>query len=52
VFFLEGGRPTFGPKAAELTGVFYHDLWQHSYFDQKVPTESATATPVADSLAQ
>ncbi len=23
VFFLEGGRPTFGPKAAELTGRFY-----------------------------
>ncbi len=22
VFFLEGGRPTFGPKAAELTGKF------------------------------
>ena len=22
VIFLEGGRPTFGPKAAELTGVF------------------------------
>ncbi len=22
VFFLEGGRPTFGPKAAELTGSF------------------------------
>ena len=23
VIFLEGGRPTFGPKAAELTGAFY-----------------------------
>ncbi len=23
VIFLEGGRPTFGPKAAELTGQFY-----------------------------
>ncbi len=23
VFFLEGGRPTFGPRAAELTGAFY-----------------------------
>ena len=35
VFFLEGGRPTFGPKAAELTGVFYHNLWDHSYFADK-----------------
>jgi len=32
VIFLEGGRPTFGPKAAELTGVFYKSLWDHSYF--------------------
>ena len=36
VFFLEGGRPTFGPKAAELTGVFYHNLWDHSYFAAKL----------------
>ena len=35
VFFLEGGRPTFGPKAAELTGYFYKSLWDHSYFAQK-----------------
>ena len=35
VFFLEGGRPTFGPKAAALTGVFYRNLWDHSYFADK-----------------
>jgi penicillin-binding protein 2 len=35
VFFLEGGRPTFGPKAAELTGEFYRSLWDKSYFIQK-----------------
>jgi cell division protein FtsI/penicillin-binding protein 2 len=35
VFFLEGGRPTFGPKAAELTGAFYRALWDKSYFLQK-----------------
>jgi cell division protein FtsI/penicillin-binding protein 2 len=35
VFFLEGGRPTFGPKAAELTGQFYQALWNKSYFLQK-----------------
>jgi penicillin-binding protein 2 len=35
VFFLEGGRPTFGPKAAELTGEFYRALWDKSYFLQK-----------------
>ena len=41
VFFLEGGRPTFGPKAAELTGYFYRNLWDHSYFAQKQPTDSS-----------
>lgn len=35
VFFLEGGRPTFGPKAAALTGEFYRALWDKSYFLQK-----------------
>ncbi len=45
VFFLEGGRPTFGPKAAELTGIFYRDLWDHSYFAQKAPAEDANAAP-------
>ena len=36
VIFLEGGRPTFGPKAAELTGEFYRALWDKSYFAPKV----------------
>jgi penicillin-binding protein 2 len=36
VFFLEGGRPTFGPRAAELTGEFYRNLWDHDYFTEKL----------------
>lgn len=32
VVFLEGGRPTFGPKAAELTGEFYRALYDSNYF--------------------
>ncbi|QNI32284.1 penicillin-binding protein [Alloacidobacterium dinghuense] len=40
VFFLEGGRPTFGPKAAELTGLFYRNLWDKSYFVAKQPTDT------------
>lgn len=47
VFFLEGGRATFGPKAAELSGVFYRDLWNQSYFAAKQPVESQ----VGDSAA-
>jgi len=43
VFFLEGGRPTFGPRAAELTGVFYRNLWDHSYFVQKTTPDQPAA---------
>jgi cell division protein FtsI/penicillin-binding protein 2 len=43
VFFLEGGRPTFGPKAAELAGHFYRDLLDDRYFAAKEPTDQRTA---------
>lgn len=43
VIFLQGGRPTFGPKAAELSGKFYRNLYDHSYFADRVPvTQSRT----------
>jgi len=45
VIFLEGGRPTFGPKAAELTGQFYRALFDTKYFDSK-PAESVAANSV------
>lgn len=32
VFLLEGGRPSFGPYAAQLTGEFYKHLWGSNYF--------------------
>ena len=32
VFLLEGGRAVFGPRAAELTGEFYKNLWDRDYF--------------------
>jgi penicillin-binding protein 2 len=38
VFFLEGGRPVFGPRAAELTGLFYRSLWDRNYFVDKPAT--------------
>ena len=48
VIFLEGGRPTFGPKAAELTGQFYRAMYERSYFQPKgVPLKPlAPAEPV------
>jgi cell division protein FtsI/penicillin-binding protein 2 len=32
VVFLEGGRPTFGPKAAEVAGRMYRDMYDHNFF--------------------
>jgi len=32
VVFLEGGRPTFGPKAAEIAGRMYRNLYDHDFF--------------------
>ncbi len=53
VFFLTGGRPTFGPKAAELTGIFYRALASRSYFQQHaVPaTDTTTVTSPVPAVA-
>jgi cell division protein FtsI/penicillin-binding protein 2 len=49
VIFLEGGRPTFGPKAAELTGQFYRALYDSKYFEPKpgAVAVEASASPGA-----
>ena len=36
VIFLEGGRSTFGPKAAEIAGRLYRNLYDHSFFGNVV----------------
>jgi len=51
VFFLEGGRATFGPKAAQLAGVFYRDLWNNSYFAARQPLETSSAVTAPSSAA-
>jgi penicillin-binding protein 2 len=40
VIFLEGGRPTFGPKAAELTGQFYRAMYESGYFSTRAGSET------------
>ncbi len=40
VIFLKGGGVLSGPKAAEMTGVFYRALYDHNYFPQP-KTETA-----------
>ncbi len=48
VVFLQGGRPTFGPKAAEIAGRIYRNLYDHNFF-----TAGPGAAPVwpADTAA-
>src|SRR5438309_556044 len=43
VVFLEGGRPTYGPKAAEIAGHLYRNLYDHNFFIVRptMPTDNA-----------
>jgi len=44
VVFLQGGRPTYGPKAAEITGRIYRNLYDHNFF--LPPSNTATVKTV------
>jgi penicillin-binding protein 2 len=48
VVFLQGGRPTFGPKAAEISGRMYRNLYDHDFFaaHPTLPTDTANVKPV------
>src|ERR1700704_3536608 len=43
VVFLQGGRPTFGPKAAEIAGRMYRGLYDHNFFVTKTIPPADTA---------
>ncbi len=43
VVFLRGGRPTFGPKAAEIAGRMYRSLYDHNFF-AATPSTNASRT--------
>ncbi len=43
VVFLQGGRPTFGPRAAEIAGHMYRNLYDHNFFIAGAPRSSDTA---------
>ena len=49
VVFLQGGRPTFGPKAAEISGRMYRSLYDHSFFEAHPtqPADTADVKPVS-----
>ncbi|MGA8761616.1 MAG: penicillin-binding transpeptidase domain-containing protein [Candidatus Sulfotelmatobacter sp.] len=44
VVFLQGGRPTFGPKAAEIAGRMYRNLYDHNFF-LAGPTDASAVKP-------
>jgi len=49
VVFLQGGRPTFGPKAAEIAGRMYRDMYDHNFFvaGHNLPSDTATVKTVS-----
>src|SRR5579884_1904728 len=46
VIFLQGGRPTFGPKAAEIAGRMYRSMYDHNFFVPRPPSDEATMKTV------
>jgi penicillin-binding protein 2 len=52
VVFLEGGRPTFGPKAAELAGRMYRNLYDHNFFVAGAAGTTPALEKVSTSAAQ
>jgi hypothetical protein len=49
--FLQGGLPTFGPKAAEIAGRMYRNLFDHSFFavSPALPADTAAVKTVGSS---
>jgi penicillin-binding protein 2 len=52
VVFLQGGRPTFGPKAAEIAGLMYRGLYDHNFFIAGTPRPADTTASRAPSTTQ
>jgi beta-lactamase class D len=53
VVFLQGGRPTYGPKAAEISGRLYRNLFVHNFFaghpQNPAPADTANVAPASSS---
>jgi penicillin-binding protein 2 len=49
VIFLEGDRAVFGPRAAEIAGVVYRNLYDHSFFVRPALSSDATSTKTSAS---
>jgi cell division protein FtsI/penicillin-binding protein 2 len=44
VVFIQGGRPSFGPKAAEIAGRMYRSLYDHNFFVAGANGTTSTST--------
>jgi cell division protein FtsI/penicillin-binding protein 2 len=49
VVFLRGGRPTYGPKAAEITGRMYRNLYDHNFFVAR--SANSSVEPVIEKVS-
>jgi penicillin-binding protein 2 len=49
VVFLQGGRPTFGPKAAEIAGRMYRNLYDHNFFVAR--SAGTTSAPALEKVS-
>ena len=52
VVFLRGGRATFGPKAAEISGKFYRALYDRSFFAASGPVHESGAAGTSPGASQ
>jgi penicillin-binding protein 2 len=52
VVFLEGGRPTFGPKAAEISGRMYRSMYDHNFFAASPAAPADQAAVKSDTVTQ
>jgi cell division protein FtsI/penicillin-binding protein 2 len=52
VVFLQGGRPTFGPKAAEIAGRMYRNLYDHNFFVAGAPAPAPTLEKASNPSVQ
>jgi penicillin-binding protein 2 len=50
VIFLEGDRAVFGPRAAEIAGVMYRRLYDHSFFVKSALSSDAVAPKISAPL--
>ncbi len=50
VVFLRGGRPTYGPKAAEIAGRMYRNLYDHNFFVARSLGTTPTPDPTIEKV--